>query len=227
MKRVFPTLAVLMAMMLAIWMIGCGGDDECEDDDSTVTGTTPATGGDIAANGVLTIKFDNPPKAGTVTVNGTAATGSGSTLTWTATGLTAGATAALSIEWTNACDTAGAGHSVSLNVLVEDNDPPAIVSSDPKDGAKDVEVEDLKEITVEFDDNMDTKKTKLIIIIEDEEIGWAPKWSDDKTSVTLEYIAGKDIPMESEVTIDISGATDDAGNTADLSITFTTKAKEE
>ncbi len=227
MKRVFPTLAVLMAMMLAIWIIGCGGDDECEDADSTVTSTTPATGGDIAANGVLTIKFDNPPKAGTVTVNGTAATGSGSTLTWTATGLTAGDTAALSIEWTNACDTAGAGHSVSLNVLVEDVDPPAIASSDPKDGAKDVEVDGLETITIDFNDNMDTKKTKPIILIGDEEVLWVAKWNDDKTSVTLEAVAGKDIPMESEVTIDISGATDDAGNSADLSITFTTKAKEE
>lgn len=227
MKRVFPTLAVLMAMMLAIWMIGCGGDEECTDPDSTVTETTPATGGEIAANGQLIIKFDNPPKAGTVTVNGTAATGSGTTHTWTATGLTAGDTAALSIEWTNACDTAGAGHSVTLTVADPDVDPPAIDSSDPEDGAEDVEVDDLKEITINFNDNMNSSKTKPMILIGDEEISWSPKWNDDKTSVTLEYIAGKDIPMESEVTVDISGATDDAGNTADLSITFTTKAKEE
>jgi hypothetical protein len=227
MKRVFPTLAVLMAMMLAIWIIGCGGDEECEDPDSTVTETTPATGGEIAANGQLIIKFDNPPKAGTVNVNGTAATGSGTTYTWAATGLTAGDTAALNIEWTNACDTAGAGHSVTLNVLVEDKEPPVITGSDPTDGAKDVDVEGLTEITITFDDNMNSSKTKPMILIGDEEITWVPKWNDDKTEVTLEAVAGKDIPMESEVTVDISGATDDAGNTADLSITFTTKAKEE
>jgi hypothetical protein len=226
MKRVFPTLAVLMAMMLVIWMIGCG-DDEEEVEPSAVTETIPPAGGELAANGTLTIKFDNAPEAGSVTVNGTPATGSGVTYTWAGTGLTPGP-ATLTIAWNNSDGEAGAGSSVQLTITALDEEPPAIASSTPKDGATNLEPADLTAdgITITFNDNMDTKKTKPLILIGDEEVGWAPKWNDDKTEVTLEAVAGKDIPHESDVTVDITGATDDAGNTADLSISFTTKGKE-
>ena len=105
----------------------------------------------------------------------------------------------------------------------EDTEPPTIVRSNPKDGAKDVDPDELHfSITIEFDDNMDTENTKIDIVIGDVAINWFLRWSDDAKSVTLEAVAGRDIPYESEVEIQIQ-ATDDAGNEADLSIFFTTE----
>jgi len=75
---------------------------------------------------------------------------------------------------------------------------------------------------------MDTGKTKDIYWeIEGEKLAWRiAEWSDDKTTVTLEYRVGADIGYEAEVTLVINGATDLAGNSADLEITFTTRIKE-
>ena len=104
----------------------------------------------------------------------------------------------------------------------EDTEPPKIIRSNPKDGAKDLDPDDIHfSITIEFDDNMDTENTKIDIVVGDVAINWLLSWSDDKKSVTLKALAGRDIPYESEIEIQIQ-ATDDAGNKADLSIFFTT-----
>jgi len=49
------------------------------------------------------------------------------------------------------------------------------------------------------------------------------EWSDDKKKLTLKYRAGNDLGYESEIRVVIEDAIDDAGNTADLEITFYTK----
>ena len=72
MKRTIQTLAILIAItLLAVWMVGCGGDDETEP--GTVTTVDPAAGSEIAANQAIKITFDNPVDA--VMVDGAAATG--------------------------------------------------------------------------------------------------------------------------------------------------------
>lgn len=110
----------------------------------------------------------------------------------------------------------------------EDTEPPTIVRSNPKDGARDVDPDDLYAdgITIEFDDKMDVMKTREInIVIHGEVINWVRKWSADKKTVTLEYMKGRDIPYGIVVEIRIQ-AIDDAGNEAELSISFTTEEVE-
>ncbi len=132
------------------------------------------------------------------------------------------------IEWINDNGNPGS-HTITVGVLSDCSHPPEITGSIPKDGEKDVDPVDLKNkgITIDFDDNMDTQKTKIDIVIDGEVINWEPKWSDDKTSVTLEYVEGEDIPYEAVVEIHIPEATDDAGNATDLEIIFSTRALEE
>ncbi len=114
MKKLFPTLAVLMVMLLAIWMISCGEDEEEVGPDAHVASTDPAAGSTTASNGKLTIKFDSPPEKGTVKVNGISAVGSGTTYTWSATGLTQDK-ATLNIKWINPSGALGS-HSIILTV---------------------------------------------------------------------------------------------------------------
>ena len=81
MTKLFRTLALLLAGLLAISVfIGCGGDDEDVEDAppaNFVSATPP--GGEIAANGAISVTFDNAPadvtvSAGTITVAGKTAT---------------------------------------------------------------------------------------------------------------------------------------------------------
>ena len=79
MKVFFRTLAIVMAALLAVSLIGCGGDDEPETPDAAFVSASPADG-DLAANGSISITFDNNPGDVTVTGGGTATT-SGKTRT--------------------------------------------------------------------------------------------------------------------------------------------------
>ena len=81
MRKLFRIFALLLASLLTISMlVGCGGDEESGDEvvpANFVSATPP--GGAIAANGSISITFDNPPtnvtvNAGVVTVAGKTAT---------------------------------------------------------------------------------------------------------------------------------------------------------
>jgi hypothetical protein len=126
MQKIFRALALMLVVTLALLpFVGCGGDDD--DDDAggvaAVTGTVPATGGEIAANGALIINFDTGKNidGGAVTVNGTPAALAGNQATWNAAGLTPGGSATLAIAWKNTDGTDGAA-SVTLTVTA----PPSI-----------------------------------------------------------------------------------------------------
>ena len=97
MKDLFRTLALLLIGLLTISMLtGCGGNDDGNEEAppaNFVSATPP--GGEIAANGSITVTFDDAPSdvtvsAGTVTVAGKSATITGPftpgplalTLTW-------------------------------------------------------------------------------------------------------------------------------------------------
>ena len=95
MKIKILTITTLI-LLVSIMLIGCGEEESPLP--ASVLETTPLDNGDMAANGILTIKFDNPPKAGTVKVNGTHATGSGTSYTWTGTELTPDEASTLNIE---------------------------------------------------------------------------------------------------------------------------------
>ena len=86
MQKLLRTLAVIMAAMLVVFMVGCGDDETGEDDgedeaveqpSATTATTSPAAGSEVAPNASLTITLDEAVDG--VTVNGTAAAGSGKT----------------------------------------------------------------------------------------------------------------------------------------------------
>ena len=95
MRKLFRTFALLLTGLLTVSMLaGCGGAGDEEAPSANFVSATPP-GGDIAANGSITVTFDNAPvdvtvSAGTVTVAGKSATITGPflpgplalTLTW-------------------------------------------------------------------------------------------------------------------------------------------------
>jgi len=191
--------------------------------------TIPPDGGEIAANGVITFKFDNLPVQGTVKVNGTPAEVRGTICAWKPPVPLKEGVQTFEITWGNGDGSTGS-HIITLHVESIDVTPPTIVSSSPKDGAKDVDPKRLMEdgIVITFDDKMNLGRTKdIYIAIGEDRLFWRiMEWSDDRKTVTLEYRKGLDLPYESEIKIVIKGATDDAGNVTDLEIIFLTMAKE-
>ncbi len=234
MYKVFPTFAVLMAIMLAmVWVVGCGeSEEECEDV-VTVSATTPADGAEMAANGEVSVTFTGGTvDAGSVTINGTAAELKGSTATASDVGLTPGSTVDIAIAFTYCDGTAGTHTITGVVVTAIDEVPPEITGSSlgaDLSNLTDLEPDDLKDtVTVTFSEPMDTGDTKDIYFeIEGEKLAWRiAEWTDGDQTVTLEYKTGEDIGYEAAVTLKINGATDKAGNSVDLEIPFTTRAKE-
>ena len=81
MKKMFRTFALLLTGLLTVSMLtGCGGNDDGDEEAppaNFVSANLP--GGEIAANGTITVTFDDAPvdvtvSAGTVTVAGKSAT---------------------------------------------------------------------------------------------------------------------------------------------------------
>ena len=95
MRKLFRTFALLLTGLLTVSMLaGCGGDGDEEAPSANFVSANPP-GGEIAANGSITVTFDDAPSdvtvsAGTVTVAGKSATITGPfrpgalalTLTW-------------------------------------------------------------------------------------------------------------------------------------------------
>jgi hypothetical protein len=222
MKRTIQTLAMLMAMTLAVvWIVGCGEEEEVVL--AALTGAVPPDGSEIAANQEITLNFDNA--AFNVTVNGTPATGSGKAWRWK--GDLAEGAATLSVAWENedASDT-GSG-SVSYTVKAADTTPPAIASSDPADGDSDLDPEALNEDGFEIKFSEPVSKATVDVTIDDEPLKWTVEQSDDKTTATLVMLKGGELPYESEIVL-VVNAEDAAGNKLeDFEITVNTAAKEE
>jgi hypothetical protein len=220
MKRTIQALAMLIAItLLAVWMVGCG---EEEGTVATITGANPAEGSEIAANQEITITFDNP--ALNVTVNGTPATGSGSSWRWSG-NIPEGAQT-LNVSWENEDGTTGSG-TISYTVLPADPEPPQIVSSDPADGDTDLDPEALNEDGFEIVFNEPISRVTVLVTIDDEPLRWTTELSDDKTTASVVMLAGGELPYESEIVLFVT-AEDIAGNEMEeQTITFTTAAKEE
>ena len=81
MRKMFRTFALLLTGLLTVSMLtGCGGDDDGDEEAppaNFVSANPP--GGDIAANGTITVTFDDAPSdvtvsAGTIKVAGKSAT---------------------------------------------------------------------------------------------------------------------------------------------------------
>ncbi|MBI1929932.1 Ig-like domain-containing protein [Candidatus Poribacteria bacterium] len=217
MQKLLKPLALVMAAMLAVFMIGCGGGEEEEAavKAPNFVSSTPATGSEFAANGTLILTFDGTPAE--VTVNGTPATVAGKTATWKpAANLPAGAVT-LAVAWKG-----GAGTTLNFTVKAPDTDAPKLTKSTVANGAKDVEPDPLNKdgIVLEFNENV-TGSAQLTL--EDKTVLWDGVVKDNK--VTFLSIKGKELAPET--TYKITGEVKDgAGNATKIDITFVTKGKQ-
>jgi len=174
---------------------------------------SPASG-DLAANGSITVTFDNNP--GDVKASAGTVAGSGKSRTITGP-FTAGALA-LNLTWTNG----DGSHTLNYTVVAADETAPEVTASSPKDGAEGVDPAKVFEdgIEVTFNENV---SGDLMLMDGDDDVGWTSEASDNK--ITLTGNAGQELSNETEY--EIAGTVKDgAGNEAEVSITFVTKAKE-
>ena len=110
-------------------------------------------------------------------------------------------------------------HDLTYNVIAADETPPAVASSDPKDGAEGVSA-DLEEVSVTFTEPV---TGDLHLMDGDDDLNW--EQATDGDTITLTRIAGSDLGNETEYTV-AGKVSDGAGNEYDVEITFTTEAKE-
>ena len=216
MKKMFRTLALLMAALLAVYVIGCGGGDDEEEAEATPAAFKSATppGGEIAANGQIVVSFDSAPSgvsvtAGTVNVTGTSAT---------ITGPFTPGPLALTINWDDG------SHTLNYTVTAPDTTAPTVTGGTVSDGDKDVDPEAINtdaKLEVTFSEEV----TGNIALQTEggDDVGWLGKV--EGTTGTLELVKGKEIG--NETTYVIAGTVKDgAGNELEVSITFVTKGKE-
>ena len=216
MKKMFRTLALLMAALLAVYVIGCGGGDDEEETEAAPAAFTSATppGGEIAANGTISVVFDNAPSGVSVTAGTVNVTGKTATIT----GPFTPGPLALTITWDDG------SHTLNYTVTAPDTTPPTITSGTVSDGDKDVDPEPLNtdgKIEIEFSEDVDGN---LALQTEDGgAVGWKTSFAGNKA--TLEIVKGAE--LGNETTYVIAGTVrDGAGNELEVSITFVTKGKE-
>lgn len=229
MKLFFSTMAIVMTALLAVSIIGCGGDDDDNGDPADVTAAfesaDPASGGTIAANQSITIKFDKNP--GDVTVSAGTVSTSGSTRTIDPPdGNFAVSPPDLSIDitWSNGPDGGEGSTTLTYTVEAADETAPEVKESDPDHGAKDLDPADVLAdgITVTFTESV--TGTLKLMDDNDNDVGWTSAGEGD--TLTLTGNAGQE--LSNETTYTVTGTVEDlAGNSAEeFSISFTTKAKE-
>ena len=215
MKLFFRTLAIVIAALLAVYMVGCGGDDEePEPEAAAFQSATPADGSELAANGSISVTFDNNP--GDVTVSAGTVAGSGTSRAITGP-FTPGALA-LTIEWTNG----DGSHTLNYTIVAADETAPEVTSSSPENGAEGVDPVNVFEdgIEVTFSEPV---TGDLMLMDGDDDVGWTS--SADGNKIMLQGNAGQELSNETEY--EIAGTVKDgAGNEAEVSLTFVTKAKE-
>ena len=238
MHKLLRTLALLMAAMLVVFMVGCGNDDDDDDttandddDDAVAPSATsvtanPAEGTEIPQNAVLNLTLDQAVDS--VSVEGSAATDTGDGKAWTfdITSLNLGGPATLSVTWKNKDGSDGGPQSLSYTVTVPDTTPPAIDGggSTVTNGATDVDPAPLNAggITIKFSEAVTAGTAAMTT--GGAPVNWTWAVSGDTAVGTL--IAGAELANETQYDIALSGVTDAAGNTLpDTVVSFTTKAK--
>ena len=214
MQNTLRALALMMAVLIAAFSLGCGGDDDEEGDPvaETVTATPPA-GSEVAGNATIALAFDQAVESVT------GATGSGKN--WTIP-----VAANLSITWTNKDGSSGGPVALAYKLKAADKTAPKISGGNVKNGAKDVDPEPLNAdgITLEFSEAVG-QGTAELKPEGGEVIGTEAKWEAKK--VTLTMLAGKTLANETTYVITVGGVKDGAGNALEGgTVKFTTKGKE-
>ncbi len=223
MKLFFRTLAIVMAALLAVYAVGCGGDDDDDNGngepaEAMFDGATPASGGDLAANQSITLKFTGSP--GTITAD--AGTVSGRTIN----GPFDLGDLTINITWANGPDGGEGSASISYTVVEADETAPEVVETNPEDGAKDLDPAVVFEDTITIMFNEAITSADIMLKDDGDDVGWTVSIDPDTNdTVILTGSANQTLSNETEYTVE-GTATDASGNSGDVSFSFTTKAKE-
>ena len=227
MKTRFRFLALFMVPALAIglstFLIACGGDDDDGDGngDGDVTAVlnsaTPADGATIPADSNITLVFDVDP--GDLTSSAGTLGGAGANRTLKIPGAD-GDVVTANLSWDN-----GGSATLTYTLTAPDVTAPTLSSSTPDDGDAGVDPEAINAdgIVLEFDE--DIVKTALEVQSGGAKVGnWTA--TKDGSTITMEPSAGAELVNETEYEV-VGTVEDAAGNETDVSVGFTTKAKDD
>ena len=214
MKDFFRTLTLLIAVLLAFNIIGCGADDDAEEPEKAlvkIVSVDPPAGSTIAVDTIITATFDGVPSdvivsLGVATVEGKILAIAGP--------FTFG-TLNLTITWTDGTQT------LAYTVPIPDTEAPQIIGGTVKDGDQDVDpsaINNAGRIEIEFSEkvsgNIDIKDKSGRKII------WLGKFEGAKG--ILELVKGYEL-QNSRAYIIEGKAVDAAGNSTDFKIAFETE----
>ena len=235
--KFWGVLALIISIMFVAFMVtGCGDDDDDDDDnnnndDAGTGGTvdapsatsvqvTPAPNSTVPSTQSFQLTFDNGVKS--ATVNGTAATGAGTS--WTASPpLTQGAGQMLTVDWVNRDDSPGSQQVGPYEVSDPDTTPPALQSGTVTDGQNDVDPAAVNASGLTFTYDEDINGSIKLTDEAGADLNWAGTVSG--TTATLTVIAGQELANETTYKVEID-ITDGSNNATKATITFVTKPKE-
>lgn len=222
---------VLAVLFILSFFVSCGADDIVVDRTESLAAVlesaSPPDGGDLAADGSITLTFDKNP--GDVTAS--AGTVSGVRKTRTITGPFTIGDMDLTLEWSNGRKS----FNLNYNVLGPlDTTIPTIMSSTIKDGDEAVNPEAINKkgiIGVHFN-KLVTGKISLERSKDGLDLCWSSEINSPSTSLVLVYDESNDNCrsqlLDYETAYVIHGKVSDAaGNETEVNITFTTKAHED
>ena len=215
MRKLFRTLALLLASLLAISMlVGCGGDDDTVEEKvvpANFVAASPSSGSDIAANGIITLTFDNAPADVTVSVGAVVPSGK----TVTVSGPFTPGRLNLTVSWADGTQT------LTYTVAAPCCQPPLITGGSIRDGDMDVDpvINSAGKIEIIFAGDVTGRIG--IITQAGEDVGWIGKVEGNKA--TLELVKGREIRYHMVYIIMVKVA-DALGNEVEFKIRFSTKA---
>ena len=211
MHKLFGTLALMMAAMLVVYMIGCGGG-EVEPDvppSATTVEADPPSGSSVPSNASIKLTLDQAVDA----VAG--ATGSGKN--WTIP-----VAASLKVDWTNKDGSTGS-KTLAYTLVAPDNTAPMITGGTVTHGAKDVDPGPLNADKIQITFDEDVTGTAELNFDDNTSAGWQGAVTGMNAELTP--VAGKEL-ANSVTYVIVLNVSDKAGNNAALTVEFTTKAKE-
>jgi len=109
-----------------------------------------------------------------------------------------------------------------------DMTPPALATSFPKDGEKNIvpDVANQNGIIITLNEPIDTVKIQIRLKADGQTLIWHSIWTDSDTKVMLLPTRGNELTFEMKYTVTLSQVVDEAGNDSEtITITFTTAKK--
>ena len=212
MHKLFGTLALMMAAMLVVYMIGCGGEVEPEVPPSATTvEADPVDGSTVPRNAKISLTFDEAVES--------VAGAEGSGKNWTIP-----VAASLNVDWTNKDGSTGSRPKpLAYTLVAPDNTAPMITGGTVTHGAKDVDPGPLNADKIQITFDEEVTGTAELNFEDNTSAGWQGAVTGMNAELTP--VAGKEL-ANSVTYVVVLNVSDKAGNKAAFTVEFTTKAKE-